>query len=366
MSSMTANPAQTNPAWVPPDGPVAAIDTHADTHHVVVIADGCPAADQVFATTEPGLAGLVEFLAGHRVVRVGVEGTSSYGQSVTARLQTAAMAVVEVSTVDRARLRVAGKSDRADAESAAWQVWFGAATIVPKLHHGPVEQLRILHTSRELLVKQSTQLANEARGLLVTAPEPIRTRLRGLSDTGQFLRACRDLDQTGTDPVSLTMVEILNDLGTRWCDLRRRTDQIRRQLHTITTQHRPDLRALDGMGPVSTAQLLITAGQNPDRIHTEAGWAMLTGTGPLLAASGKTSRHRYNRGGDRQANRAIHQVMLTRLRRDDTKAFLARKQAQGKTERMAQRCLKRYLAREIYRILTRPTTNHPETLPQAA
>lgn len=342
---------------------VGGVDTHRDTHHAVVLDEtGRQWADAEFPADSRGYQQLLTWLCGFgRLGAVGVEGTASYGAGLTRFLVGHTVRVWEVNRPDRGTRRRHGKSDPVDAAAAARAVLAGTATAIPKAQTGGVEAVRVLHTVRAGAVKARTAAINTLRGVLVTTEDELRTALRGLP-TARLAAACAALvpDNTAgcTDPARATRTA-LRELGHRVQALTREITRLGTQLETMTSHLAPATTALFGVGPDTAAQLLITCGDNPDRLGSEAALAALTGTSPLPASSGRTHRHRLNRGGDRQANKALHQIALVRMRHDpQTREYVHKRTQQGLSKRDIIRCLKRYLARKIYRTITTDLAPH--------
>jgi transposase len=355
---------------------VGGVDTHRDTVWVAVIDSvGRQVADREFATTPAGYAAAVAWLVGHgRLLRVGVEGTGCYGAGLAAVLRTHRIEVVEVDRPDRAARRRVGKSDPTDAYAAAWAALSGRAATIPKPHDGPVEAIRVLALTRSSAVKARTEAINQLKALLVTAPPALRDRLRDLTPAA-LITACAALQPASTDPTDpltdpLTTADAypvaLATLAHRYQQLTTQISALDRQLDTLTAAAAPRLRATPGVGPQTAATLLTAAGDNPDRLRCEAAFAHLCAAAPIPASSGRTTRHRLNRGGHRQANAALHRIVITRLRIDPTtRAYAARRHTEGKTRREIIRCLKRYLARQLYPLLiTDLTHTNPPTQDQ--
>lgn len=333
------------------------VDTHQDTHVAAALdAQGRLLGTRAFPTTPLGLKHLHAWLAGHgRVSCVGVEGTGSYGAGLTRTLHAAGITVVEVNRPNRQLRRARGKSDPIDAEAAARAALSGQATATPKTRDGIVESVRVLKVSLDGTRKQMTQLAERIHHLLLTAPDPVRVALAGLT-TAQRIARCAGL-RPGTDladPVTATK-HALRTLAGQYQHLAGDHHRLTHQLDILTRQANPALRATFGVGPDTAAALLVTAGDNPQRLHSEAGFAALCGTSPIPASSGKTQAMRLNRGGDRKANAALHRIVLVRLRHDlATQQFRDRRTPELTTPAAVLRCLKRYVAREIYHLLTNP------------
>jgi transposase len=334
------------------------VDTHADTHTAAALDQvGGLLGTATFPATPAGYQDLAGWLAGFGPLgRVGVEGTGSYGAGLSRWLAAAEITVLEVNRPDRSDRRRRGKSDPIDAINAARAVLAGTATATPKSRDGIVEAIRVLHLTREGAVKARTAARNQFTNLLVTAPETVKARLAGLTTHQQLdaAAAFRPGDISDSNEATKTA---LRTLARRVTTLTVEIDQLYTALADLTTQAAPELRAEYGVGPESAAQLLITAGDNADRLASEAAFAALCGTSPVPASSGRTDRHRLSRGGDRQANRALHMVILTRIRRHQpTRDYLARAITEGRTNKEATRMLKRYLARHLYRLLNTPGT----------
>lgn len=343
---------------------IVGIDTHKDFHHVAVItALGEPVEDHRFEATPTGYDRLLDWVESHgEVLRVGVEGTGSYGAGLTARLRLAGMTVIDVIAPDKQERRLRGKTDRIDAYSAARAVLAQRATTIPKDRGGQVEAVRVLRRARHLLVKQRTEAMNQLQGFIVSAPEELRARLAGLGGK-KLAQACKKLrDRAGDDIVTATTVQMLRSLGRRWLEAQAEADQFEDRIRKLVADYAPELLAVHGVGPDVAAVLLAVTGQNADRLTSEASLAHLAGTAPVPASSGKTNRHRLNRGGNRQGNAAFHRIVLVRMRSHaETRDYVAKTLARGKTKRDAMRLLKRYLAREIFPILLAIQQRHQAT-----
>ena len=329
------------------------VDTHKDTH-VAAARDqlGRRLGTTQVPTSSAGYAQLLSWAhALGEVVAWGVEGTGSYGAGLARFLAAHGQRVVEVNRPDRQARRRRGKSDAVDADAAARAVQAGEATGVPKAQDGVVEMLRALRAARQTAVKARTQAINALKGLLVTAPAELREQLGGLP-TGRLVGAAAELEvSTLTTPTAATKLA-LRGLAQRYQHLDAEIALLTEQLDALTARHAPKLRDLHGVGPDCAAALLIAAGDNPRRLHSEAAFAALCGTSPVEASSGKTRRHRLNRGGDRQANAALHRVVVVRLRwHQPTRDYATRRTTQGKTSKEILRCLKRYVAREVFAVL---------------
>ncbi|MGW9419769.1 IS110 family transposase [Cellulosimicrobium funkei] len=333
----------------------AGVDTHGDTHHAAVIDPiGRHLADAEFAATGTGYRQLLSWLEQFgTVAAVGVEGTGAYGAELARHLARQGLRVVEVDRPDRKTRRMRGKSDPIDAYAAARAVASNRATGTPKTRDGIVEAVRSLRVVRRSAVKARTQALNQARQLVVTAPERVRAGLRGLSVKELAIRSAR-LRPAGdlADPVQAVKFA-LRRLGRRILALDEELQELDVELKALTGRAAPELLELKGVGPDVAGQLLATCGDNPDRLGSEAAFAHLCGVAPLPASSGRRDRHRLNRGGDRAANHALHTIVLSRMRWDErTRAYVERRTGQGLAKKDIMRCLKRYVAREVFQVLT--------------
>jgi transposase len=343
---------------------VLGVDTHSEVHVAVVLSTlGARLSSTNFPATAAGYRALLAWAGTLGVLRrAGVEGTGSYGAALARHLQAAGVQVIEVNAADKATRRRRGKTDTLDAEAAARAVLSGRATGSAKTGTGPVEMLRMFKLAKASAVKARTQTIHQLKAVLVTADPALREALSGLTNT-MLIRRCAQLELTTPDDVTSAAIYTLRLLARRILQL---SEEIHDLVHRITdtiTTHCPTLLTRRGIGPDNAATLLITVGDNPDRLRSEASFAALCGVNPLEASSGKTSRRRLNRGGDRQANAALYRIALSRLRWDvQTRNYLARRITEGKTRRETIRCLKRYIAREIYQIITSP----PDAEPSAA
>jgi transposase len=347
---------------------VGGVDTHKDTHTAAVIdVAGRLLGHETFPATGAGYARLLDWLSRFgRLLLVGIEGTGVYGSGLAAHLRGAGVAMVEVDRPDRKARRWQGKSDPVDAEAAARAALAARATGTPKDRDGAVEALRVLRVARRSGVDQRADVQRRMKALIVTAPEALRERLRGLGDK-QLLATCARLRPDTArlhEPIEATK-HALRTLAVRHAQLTAEITALDVHLAALVQRINPALLELNGVGVDVAGQLLVTAGGNPDRLRSEPAFAMLCGVAPLPASSGRTNRHRLNRGGDRQANCALYRVTLSRLRWDPrTRAYAERRTAEGLSKKEIIRCLKRLIAREIYYVLIPETTT--ESAPQAA
>lgn len=330
------------------------VDTHVDVHVAVALdAYGRRLGALTVATTPAGYGALLAWASRLGMVAcVGVEGAGSFGAGLSRWLQAREIPVMEVSRPNRQLRRQAGKSDTIDAEAAARAVQAGTALGQPKTADGHVEMVRTLRLARSSAVKARTQAANQLHGLVITAPDPLRGELRGLRLAQLVVRAAqfRPGPRPST-PVAAVKLAMRSVAG-RYQQLSAEIADLDRHLQRLVTMAAPRLLALKGVGVDIAAALLVAAGDNPERLGTEAAFARLCGVAPIPASSGRTTRHRLNRGGNRDANRALYMLAVGRLRWDPrTRAYMARRTREGKSTAEILRCLKRHLAREIYRAL---------------
>jgi transposase len=334
---------------------VGGIDTHKDLH-VAAVVDPAEAvlATESFATTRAGYRSLVRWMRSFGDVRrVGVEGTGSYGAGISRHLAEAGIEVLEVFRPDRTDRRRRGKSDDLDAINAARAALHDRRTTTPKTRNGLVESLRVLRLTRSTAVKSRRAALQLLRNHIVSAPDELRDQVRNLTRM-QLIRtlAAWRPDTAGfRDPDCATRIA-LKSLARRILELDDEIALLDELIEPLVRELAPQLLERPGIGVEVAGQLLVTAGDNPERLRSEAGFAMLCGAAPLPASSGKTQRHRLNRGGDRQANSALHMAIVSRLRmHEPTKAYVARRTAEGHSKLEIIRCLKRYLAREVFFLL---------------
>jgi transposase len=329
------------------------VDTHADTHVAAALDSiGGLLGVREFPATAPGYAGLLGWLCGFGAVAlVGVEGTGSYGAGLARHLSAAGVRVVEVDRPDRQDRHRDGKSDPLDAISAARAALCGRAAGAPRGRDGQVEAIRVLMVARRSARAERTQAINQARALIVTGPDDLRARFarHSAAQLAAGLAALRP--RPGDVPGYATRVA-LRELGRRGRFLDAQIERLDELIVPLVAARAPGLLALHGVGPCTAALLLIAAGDHPARLRSEAAWAHLCGTAPIPASSGKVTRRRLNRGGDRQANHALWQIVITRMSSHPaTRAYVARRTAEGRSKKEIIRCLKRYVAREVYHCL---------------
>lgn len=331
------------------------VDTHADQHVAAAVdANGGVLGTEAFPADETGYEALLGWLVSHGDVEgVGVEGTGSWGVGLSRFFHSHGVMVVEVDRPNRQHRRRVGKSDTTDAISAARAALSGSATVTPKTRDGRVEEIRILLVARRSGREQRIQTLNQLRHLIFTAPEPIRCRFKDRYKTGLVTDVAKLRPRAGSDPISYTTQLTMRGLARRIQHLDREMKTIDAQLDHLVTQTAPSLLDLHGVGLDTAASLLVAAGDNPERLRSESSWAHLCGVAPIPASSGKTTRHRLNRGGDRHANAALYRIVLTRMSSDPrTRDYVTRRRAEGRSNREIIRCLKRYVARETFKHLT--------------
>lgn len=332
---------------------VIGADTHLDTIHLAVLdGTGKPLGDAQFPTRPAGYYVAVKWAQSFGNVHIaGVEGTSSYGAGLTRAFQGAGIEVTEVIRPDRAARRRQGKSDPLDAYAAARSALAGHGLAVPKDEH--THALRALLIARRGAVKARTAATNQIKALLITAPAELRERYRRHTATTliRTLARCRPAIQT--DPTWMAVLTGCRAMAQRVEFLNRQISELTAELDTLVTSINPGLRATYGVGPDTAAQLIITSGTNPHRLRHEAAFAMLCGVAPIPASSGKTTRHRLSRGGDRAANNALHRIALVRMSADPrTRDYVARQLGNGRSKKDILRLLKRAIAREMFKLLT--------------
>jgi transposase len=341
---------------------VLGVDTHLDVH-VAVALDHLGRRLSAFSvpTTKKGYESLLTWAEGLGPVRcAGVEGTSSYGAGLARHLKAAGIAVVEVERPKRRHRRRNGKSDLIDAEAAARAVLAGEAAGEPKSGEGRVEMIRTLRSARRSAVKARSQAANQLQGFVVTAPEELRHRMRELTTKKLVTVAARMRPGQDLDDVETATKFALRSVARRHLALSEEIAELDARLERLVAEAAPELISLPAIGTDHAATLLLTVGDNPERLGSEASFASLCGVSPLEASSGTVVRHRLNRGGNRDANRSLHLICVVRMRVDErTRRYVARRTAEGKSKQEIMRCLKRYIAREVYRVLVSTVSPSP-------
>jgi hypothetical protein len=341
---------------------VIGVDTHAQTHSAAAVDARTGAVlDQITVdATADGYARLIEFADEHAVLRAwAIEGTGSYGAGLTRHLATGQEILIELDRPVRAQRRNGAKSDPLDAVRAAREALARPRLGAPRGggdHAQDRKSLAVLLTVRRSAVDAASDAQRQLFSLVITAPEPIRDRFRGLKASALPATALTLRTRANHDIESRTTITTLRALARRIRALSDEAAEHEQALLRILRTWRPDLLAQRGVGPIVAATVLC-AWSHPGRIHSEAAFAMLAGVAPIPASSGQTTRHRLNRRGDRQLNRALHTITLSRIRyHQPTRDYIERRTSQGKTPREIKRCLKRYIARDLYRLLEHPPT----------
>jgi transposase len=333
---------------------VIGVDTHKDTHTAAVldVRTGGVLALATVPADPDGYAELTALAEQHSGLRAwAMEGTGGYGAGLARHLGEVDELVIELDRPKRPARRAGAKSDPLDAERAARDALARTRLAQPKTG-GQRAALQMRLTARRAAVEAASDAQRQLHALIITAPEPVRARFRGQS-TRAMITTARRLRSTATsgDLEVLTALTVLRDLARRVRFLEAEAAEHEQAIRTIVRSWRPDLLQLPGVGPIVAATVL-TAWSHPGRCRDDAAFAMLAGAAPIPASSGKTVRYRLNRSGDRQLNRALHVVALSRLRYDPrTRDYADRRRKDGKTDREIKRCLKRYIARELYRRL---------------
>ena len=336
---------------------VGGVDTHKDLHVAAVVDDLDRVLDtQSFATTRQGYRMMLAWMRSFgELRRVGIESTGSYGAGLLRYMQSADVEVLEVTTPDRHDRRKRGKSDDLDAANAAHAAFAGQRTVTPKSRNGMVESLRVLKACRKSAVNARRIALQMIQNTIIAAPDRLRDQLRSMTRM-QLIRtlAAWRPDLTAYRDLEAAYRISLKSLARRYLELHDEIADFDVMIAAIVQELAPELIARKSIGHNSAAQLLLTAGDNPERLKSEASFAALCGVSPVPASSGKTVRHRLNRGGDRAANSALHIIAIGRLRTDErTKTYVARRVAEGHSKLEAIRALKRYIAREVFSIIMR-------------
>jgi transposase len=329
------------------------VDTHADMHVAAALDPiGGLLGVQEFPATAGGYAGLLGWLGGFGTVAlVGIEGTGSYGAGLARHVTAAGIRVVEVDRSDRQDRRRQGKSDPLDAVSAARAAQSGRARGAPKGRDGAVEAIRALMVAKRSARSERVQTINQARALVVTGPDDLRTRFARHTAAG-LVSGLASLRPRPGDVVGYATRIALRELGRRAEFPGAQLERLDELIAPLVAARAPSLLALHGVGPDTAALLLVAAGDHPERLRSEAAWAHLCAVVPIPASSGKVTRHRLNPGGDRQANHALWRIVLTRMSaHPPTLIYVERRTKEGLSKKEIIRCLKRYVAREVYRHL---------------
>jgi transposase len=342
---------------------VIGVDTHVGSHAAAAVDAGTGGVlgEITVEATPEGYRQLVAFADRHAVLRAwAIEGTGSHGAGLTRVLSTHSEVVVEIDRPERAKRRNGVKSDPLDAIRAAREALARPRLGTPRGggdRRGDRQALSVLVAARRSAVEAAGVAQRQLFGLVIAAPEPVRARFRGQSLKAMVRTAAALRQHPSWDLETTSTVTALRALARRAQLLRDEAADHERQIRRIVTAWRPDLLAQPGIGPI-TAAIVLCAWSHPGRIHSEAAFAMLAGAAPLEATSGQTTqRHRLNRYGDRQLNRALHTITITRQRGHQlTRDYTERRTREGKNPREIRRCLKRYIARDLYRRLENPPT----------
>jgi transposase len=326
------------------------VDTHSEVHVAAALDPvGGLLGVREFPATAAGYRGLLGWLRGFGAVAlVGIEGTGSYGAGLARHMAGAGIRVVEVDRADRQDRRRNGKSDPLDAVSAARAAQSGRAAGAPKGRDGVVEAIRVLMVAKRSARNERTQAINQARALILTGPDELRSRFAG-HRAAALAEAITALRPRPGDAADYAVRIALRELGRRVEFLDAQIERLDELIVPLVTVRAPDLLSLYGVGPDTAALLLIAAGDHPERLRSEAAWAHMCAVAPIPASSGKTRRHRLNRGGNREANHALWRIVITRMSAHPaTRAYVERRTEEGLSRKEIIRCLKRYVAREVY------------------
>ncbi len=337
---------------------IIGVDTHKLTHAAVAIsALGARLGSVTIPANSKGYQALQAWAQSLGVIRAfGVEGTGSYGAGLSRFLCEHGYRVFEVNCSNRQLRRQKGKDDLLDAESAARSVLAGHATALPKSGTSAVEMIRHLKVARDTAVKARSQAMQALKATIVSAPSVLREQLDRLTGKMTLLRHLAALRPGPLTSTTASAKTGLRAIARRWLSLDAEVKDHDVHLELLTQQLAPDLVQAHGMGAGTAAEMLLLVGDNRERIHSEAALAKLCGVCPVPASSGKISRHRLNRGGHRQANAALYRVVIVRMRaHQPTLDYVKRRTAEGKSKREIIRCLKRFVAREIFGYLCRPS-----------
>lgn len=336
---------------------IGGVDTHKDQHVAAVVDQaGRILGTESFPNDTKGFKQLTVWMGRHgELDRVGIEGTGSYGAGLSRHFMRAGVEVLEVCRHDRQRRRMKGKSDTVDAEAAARAALARDMVSTPKTGTGNVESIRALRVPRNSAMKARTQVANQIHTLIDTAPDQLREQLRGRKVAALVNEMARWRPGTPANPTEAHRYS-LRTLARRWLQLSCEIADLDQHITELVHQTAPELVAVRGIGIETAATLLVAASDNPERLQREQGFAALCGVSPVDRSSGRQRHHSLNRGGNRDANRALRRIALVRMQCDpDTRAYVERRTKEGKSKKAIIRCLKRYITREIYPILLAST-----------
>jgi len=335
---------------------VIGVDTHVETHTAAVVdaRTGAVLDEMTVPTTPEGYQDLVDLADAHSPLRVwAIEGTGGHGAGLTRHLARGEEVVHELDRPERAKRRHGAKSDPLDAIRAAREALSRPLLGTPR-SGGDRQAISVLLAARSSAVDAATVAQRQLFSLVIAAPEALRVKLRGKRLPEMVRVAARLRIHTGWDTETATTATTLRTLARRAQVLTAEARDLEKDLLALVKAWRPDLLAQPGIGPIVAATVLC-AWSHPGRVHSEAAFAMLAGAAPIPANSGQvTTRYRLNRHGDRRLNRALHTIVITRTTCDPaTRAYIERRTAQGKTRSEIRRCLKRYIARELFADLPR-------------
>jgi transposase len=347
-------------------GYVVGVDAHTDTHDAAVLDDcGRLLGTRSFPADATGYRELTDWIARFGpIVAIGVESTGSYAAGLVRHLRAEGLEALEVNQPHAHTRRRRGKSDPIDAEMAARHVLAASRPVIAKDTTGIVEAIRQLRVARDGAVKARSAALNALTGLAITAPEQLRQQLLARKTTRGRATLCARFrpDQKRLHEPEHAAKAALRSLARRVVDLDTEIKTLDRQLERLVTQAAPATTARVAVSTGHAGTLLVTAGQNIERLRHDASFAALCGASPIPVSTGRTDRHRLNYGGDRDANRALHMIAICRLRHcDRTRAYAERRTAEGKTKTEIIRCLKRYIARELYHALLADLQPRPDT-----
>lgn len=332
---------------------VIGVDTHKYVHVAAAVSDiGALVETRRFPADAVGYRELIDWAQGlGHLLTFGIEGTGSYGAGLTSAVHRSGIGVIEVVRTDRRDRRLRGKSDTLDAENAARAVLAGQVNAIPKTADGVVEMIRNVKVAKDVAVKARTSALISLKQVLVNAPPELREDLQPLTKMA-LIRRCAALRPGDVNSITAAVKHTLRSIARRWLALDEEIQAHEQILADLTARTVPQLVAAFGIGSDVAAELLIVAGDNIDRVKSEAAWAKLCGVAPVPASSGMTSRHRLNWSGHRQANAALYRVAIVRMQHHEpTKAYVARRTAEGKTKKETIRCLQRLIARETWALL---------------
>jgi transposase len=338
------------PTMSPPSRVVVGVDTHKHVHAAAVLDErGALLATAAFDADRAGYRALINWAAQFGgPLRFGIEGTGSYGRGLASTVRRSGHEVIEVARPNRQDRHRRGKSDLLDAENAARAVLAGQADAIPKAADGIVEMIRHIKVAKDAAVKARTAAMQSLKAVLITTPPKVREALQPLPDTA-LLRRCATLRPGELTSVTAAAKHSLRAIAQRWQSLNDEITGHEKLLSTLVDQLAPQLTAAVGIGPDNASELLLTLGDNAERLRNEAAFAKICGACPIPASSGKTTRHRLNRGGHRRANAALHRIVIVRMKyHEPTQTYVARRITEGKTKPEIMRCLKRHIAREIW------------------